>query len=63
MPAHDPAPESTHESTQAHDSVLINAEHLGVYGPLITAIRRAAAKRRRPYVCPTCGAAVETDRP
>jgi hypothetical protein len=39
LPAHDPAPESTHESTQAHDSVLINAEHLGVYGPLITAIR------------------------
>ena len=27
---------------------------------IVTAIRRAIAKRR-PYRCPTCGAAVETD--
>jgi hypothetical protein len=30
------------------------------FPPIITAIRRAMAKRR-PYRCPTCGAAVETD--
>ncbi|HEY2332589.1 MAG TPA: hypothetical protein VGH94_11775 [Acidimicrobiales bacterium] len=31
------------------------------FPPLITAIRRSAAKRRLPYRCPTCGAAVATD--
>ena len=31
------------------------------FPPLITAIQRAVAKRRRPYRCPTCGSAVETD--
>ena len=31
------------------------------FPPLITSLRRALAKRRRPYRCPTCGAAVETD--
>ena len=30
------------------------------FPPIITAIGRAIAKRR-PYRCPTCGAAVETD--
>jgi hypothetical protein len=30
------------------------------FPPLITAVRRAIAKRR-PYRCPTCGAAVDTD--
>ena len=31
------------------------------FPPIITAVVRAFAKRRRPYVCPTCGAAVDTD--
>ena len=31
------------------------------FPPVITAVMRAVAKRRRPYVCPTCGAAVDTD--
>jgi hypothetical protein len=30
------------------------------FPPLITAVRRALA-RRRPYRCPTCGAPVDTD--
>jgi hypothetical protein len=30
------------------------------FPPLVTAVRRAIAKRR-PYRCPTCGAAVHTD--
>jgi hypothetical protein len=30
------------------------------FPPMITAVRRALAKRR-PYRCPSCGAAVETD--
>jgi hypothetical protein len=30
------------------------------FPPIINAVRRAMAKRR-PYRCPTCGAAVETD--
>jgi hypothetical protein len=30
------------------------------FPPIITAVRRALAKRR-PYRCPTCGAQVETD--
>jgi hypothetical protein len=30
------------------------------FPPLITAVRRAVAKRRRPYRCPTCGAVVRT---
>jgi hypothetical protein len=30
------------------------------FPPLITAVRRAIAKRRRPYRCPTCGAVAET---
>lgn len=30
------------------------------FPPMITAIRRAIAKRR-PYRCPTCGAAVDTE--
>jgi predicted RNA-binding Zn-ribbon protein involved in translation (DUF1610 family) len=30
------------------------------FPPIITAVRRALAKRR-PYHCPTCGAAVDTD--
>ena len=30
------------------------------FPPIITAVRRALAKRR-PYRCPTCGAAVEAD--
>jgi hypothetical protein len=30
------------------------------FPPIINAFRRAMAKRR-PYRCPTCGAAVETD--
>jgi len=30
------------------------------FPPLITAVRRAVAKRRRPYRCPTCGAVVHT---
>ena len=30
------------------------------FPPLITAVRRAVA-RRRPYRCPTCGAPVDTD--
>jgi len=31
------------------------------FPPVGTAVRRAAAKCRRPYLCPTCGAEVETD--
>ena len=31
------------------------------FPPLITAMQRAVAKRRRPYRCPTCGAPVHTD--
>jgi hypothetical protein len=31
------------------------------FPPAITAIRRAFAKRRRPYACPTCGAPVVTE--
>ena len=31
------------------------------FPPIITAVRRASAKRHRPYACPTCGAAVVTD--
>jgi hypothetical protein len=30
------------------------------FPPIITAVRRAMAKRR-PYLCPTCGAPVDTD--
>ena len=30
------------------------------FPPIITSIRRAVAKRR-PYHCPTCGAAVQTE--
>jgi predicted RNA-binding Zn-ribbon protein involved in translation (DUF1610 family) len=30
------------------------------FPPIITAIRRSLAKRR-PYLCPTCGAEVKTD--
>jgi hypothetical protein len=30
------------------------------FPPIITSVMRALAKRR-PYVCPTCGAACETD--
>jgi hypothetical protein len=30
------------------------------FPPMITAVRRALA-RRRPYLCPTCGAPVDTD--
>jgi hypothetical protein len=31
------------------------------FPPLITAFRRAVAKRRRPYRCPMCGAPVQAD--
>jgi hypothetical protein len=31
------------------------------FPPIITAVRRAFVKRHRPYLCPTCGAAVNTD--
>ena len=31
------------------------------FPPIYTSIRRALAKRRRPYVCPECGAPCETD--
>jgi hypothetical protein len=31
------------------------------FPPIINAVRRAIAKRRRPYHCPTCGASVRTD--
>jgi hypothetical protein len=31
------------------------------FPPIITAVLRAFAKRRRPYVCPTCGVTVVTD--
>jgi hypothetical protein len=31
------------------------------FPPLITAAQRAIAMRRRPYRCPHCGAAVETE--
>jgi hypothetical protein len=31
------------------------------FPPIITAVLRAIAKRRRPYLCPTCGAEVNTD--
>jgi hypothetical protein len=31
------------------------------FPPLITAVQRAIAKRRRPYRCPTCGSPVQTD--
>ena len=31
------------------------------FPPIITAVRRAFLKWRRPYVCPTCSAVVKTD--
>jgi hypothetical protein len=31
------------------------------FPPIITAVMRAIAVRRRPYLCPTCGAAVQID--
>lgn len=31
------------------------------FPPIITAVLRAIAKRRRPYRCPTCNTKVETD--
>ncbi len=31
------------------------------FPPIITGISRALAKRRRPYLCPTCGGPVDTD--
>ncbi len=31
------------------------------FPPVITAVMRSIAKRRRPYVCPACGAICETD--
>ena len=31
------------------------------FPPVITAVMRAVAKRRRPYLCPTCHHEVETD--
>jgi hypothetical protein len=31
------------------------------FPPIITAVTRAVAKRRRPYLCPTCGGPVDTD--
>jgi len=34
---------------------------LVTFPPIITAMYRAIAKRRRPYRCPTCGASVQTD--
>jgi hypothetical protein len=33
------------------------------FPPLISAIRRSVAKRRRPYRCPQCGAEVASARP
>jgi predicted RNA-binding Zn-ribbon protein involved in translation (DUF1610 family) len=44
-----------------HGEVEATRQIPGVtFPPIITAVRRALAKRR-PYRCPTCGAAVETD--
>lgn len=31
------------------------------FPPIITAVQRAVAVRRRPYLCPQCGTAIETD--
>ena len=31
------------------------------FPPIITSVRRAIAKRRRPYLCPTCREPVTTD--
>ena len=31
------------------------------FPPIVTAVQRAIARRRRPYRCPTCGAAINTD--
>ena len=31
------------------------------FPPIITSVMRALAKRRRPYRCPVCDAAVKTD--
>jgi hypothetical protein len=31
------------------------------FPPIITGVRRALARRSRPYLCPTCGAEIETD--
>jgi hypothetical protein len=31
------------------------------FPPIVTAIMRSVAKRRRPYRCPTCDAVCETD--
>ena len=31
------------------------------FPPILTAVLRSRAKRRRPFLCPTCGAEVETD--
>ncbi len=31
------------------------------FPPIVTAVMRAVAKRRRPFRCPTCGAEAQTD--
>ena len=31
------------------------------FPPVVTAVLRAVAKRRRPYLCPRCGAPVRID--
>jgi hypothetical protein len=31
------------------------------FPPIVTAVQRAIAVRRRPYLCPTCGTPVQTD--
>jgi hypothetical protein len=45
-----------------HGEVEASRQIPGVtFPPIVTAVLRAFAKRRRPNVCPTCGAAVVTD--
>jgi len=31
------------------------------FPPMITAVQRAIAVRRRPYLCPMCGTAIQTN--
>jgi len=45
-----------------HGEVEATRQIPGVtFPPIFTAGRRALAKRRRPYLCPTCGVAVVTE--
>ena len=45
-----------------HGEVEGTREIPGVtFPPIFTAVRRAIARRRRPFVCPQCGEPIDTD--